>query len=355
MLPELTSRLLREWPAVFGNHRRPVSIDYLGLPGAVEGGTTTFIGFSAGEWRPLFVVKVHRDADAGPRAENERTILDHLHAHAAEIEPSLPRVVFCDRVGGCWVIVETVIDGRPMGITLEASGLPVLREADTNLRRASEWLTGLHRVQPPVVAGRETPETVAVRRIDDFTAAFHPSAVERALLKDITAELAGAVGSSFSVTHGDFCRHNLLVSTETATLGVIDWTDSAAAGFALHDLLFFASTYFVQVRRKTGLDGIKDVFFETFFGDSAYAAAVRESVDACCLRLAVSRSLRIQLGLFLVFQTLRELEKLERLARTSGAARITLWLAGEVGSDYDEARRASFWLYLFKDLARRAA
>lgn len=354
MLPELTSRLVADWPAALGEGRRPASIDYMGLPGAVEGGTTTFIGFSREHRRPLFVVKIHRDADAGPRAKNEERILKSLEANASDLAPSLPRAVLCDRVAGSWVIVQTIVDGRPMPVSLDSAGLPTLGEVQANLAKVGDWLARLHEVHPPEVrADCARPVTLAARKLDQFKTAFRTSVDDAKLVEDIEAALPEAVGPSFSVTHGDFCRHNVLVSDRSRTLGVVDWTDAEETGFPLHDLLFFVSTYFLQVRLKTGLDGIKDAFFETFFGESAYASLVRGTVDAYCRRLAVSQSLRIQLGLFLVFQAVRELEKLDRLTRTSGLPRIALWLAGEVGADYEEARHASFWLYLFRELARR--
>ena len=354
MLPELTSLLFDRCPAIFGGARNPSAIDYLGLPGAVEGGTTTFIGFCPEQRRPLFAVKVHRDADAGQRAMNEEKVLNHLNTHAADLARSVPQVVLCDRVSGCWVVVMTILDGRPMGITLDAAGLPVLREAEENLQNVSAWLARLHRVQIPGFAPNHgTAVAFAARKTEEFAAVFNLGIEELAFLEEINAIPHETVRTS--ITHGDFCRHNILVSDVTPELGVVDWTDSEAVGVPLHDLLFFVSTYFMQVRRKIGLDGIKDAFFQTFFGSTEYAALVQDSINAHRDCLADRRPLRLQLGLFLVFQAMREAEKLERLTRTSGVPRITLWLAGEVDSEYEEARRASFWRYLFRDLSQRVA
>jgi len=59
---------------------RPEDIRYLCIPGSVEGGTTTLLGFLGGQRRPAFVVKIQRDASERELVERERMVLDALQS-----------------------------------------------------------------------------------------------------------------------------------------------------------------------------------------------------------------------------------------------------------------------------------
>jgi hypothetical protein len=341
VLPQLSDQLLERWDTLSLRQPRPESISYIGLPGAVEGGTTTFLACGR-QVEPLFAVKLFRHG--GARAATEALILRHLQVAAPWSHGRVPRLVFQTSIAGTAVLVESIVAGRPVMVRVRADGLPDPVSAARDFRSVSSWLLRLRASAPVVSSERVDVSALAAR----FEALFRPGPAERRLLADLSS--AEPMGQS-PILHGDLCRQNILRSGEGPDAdGVIDWTDAEVGALPAEDLLFFITTYFVQAR-GAGFDTLVDGFEETFFGAHAYAVAVRSAFVAYCAAAGIESDLRRHLGLLLVRQAVRQAERLEALSATQPLPRFAVWLAAANRLDNADAQRASMWLYYFRRLA----
>ena len=154
-----------------------------------------------------------------------------------------------------------------------------------------------------------------------------------------------------SVQHGDFCRHNLLLSRNAkgSQLGIIDWTDSKRMGLPLHDLFFFLTTYFLQVRKQVGIEGFAQAFNSTFFEQNPYSSQVLECLRVHCRKMGIDIHLAQALfAMFLVERAIFELAQVTRCSERGGLPRFTIYLANLAHLDYPEAIQAQFWIHFFK-------
>lgn len=305
-------------------------VAWLAAAGSVEGGTTTFLAFAAGEVAPIAIAKVHRDADGPRRVVDEEGVLDQLSRLA--LPGPAPRAIRSLEAAGHSVLLQSVIDGAPMGVTIGRDGLPDAVEARRAFGAARAWSAALARS-----AGKETIGKPA----EEIALAFG----ERA---------APEIGGLASVVqHRDFTRHNLLVDAR-GNVGVIDWTDATTRGFPMHDLFMFIATYYLQARRGTGVASFTDAFVETFHGQSEFAReareAVREHARASDLTPHQVNSL---FRLFLMERALFERAKSQRAYDRGQLPRFVVWLARELGVAMAEAQRCELWSMFLGEHDRR--
>lgn len=354
MLPELTRRLLRDWRSHFPGQRQPRTIDYLSIPGAPEGGTTTFLAFADQSSRPAVAVKVHRRG-GGERARQEAQMLQHLRHCGGSVASRVPEVVLCDQLSGVWVLAQKTLQGTPMPASLTSDGTPDLRQAERHFAQASQWLLDLRRSTRS--AQIELPSAVAAARatIQKFAERFPTSAQEDELLALLDSKLDTLLSGPPYVQHGDFTRHNLLIDASSPEqLSVLDWTDSTRLGAPLDDLFFFVTTYLLQIRKVPGLEGFARTFEDTFFETTPYG----ECVDRCllhhCTQLGLApESLEDRLGLFLVRRSVLEADRIEEAMNHGIAPRFALRLTESLGLGVSDTPRAQFWHCFFKRLSSR--
>ena len=357
MIETLGRRLRDEVDLVGLAGGRPEDIRYLCIPGSVEGGTTTLLGFLGGQRRPAFVVKIQRDASERELVERERMVLDALQARHDELRSSVPRVLFCGPVGGFWVLVESMLEGSPMAATLSAEGLPELAGARRDMALAVDWLIACHRGG---AAGREARTgdwaELALAPIAEFLEVFEPSREEQSYLQDLrrAVERRRECWVPLVVRHGDFCRHNILLSGRHGEwrIGVIDWTFSRPVGLPLHDLVFFLATYGLQVRREHGVAGLERMFESTFLQPSAYSRLVADCLVRYCRALGIDRSLVPELfATCLIEQALFEYRQVARAMARGRAPRFAMFLAACEERGYHEAPKAQLWRRFFRRFA----
>lgn len=349
MLPELSKQILGDWDNLFPETLRPDRIRYLGIPGSVEGGTTSFLGFSKESSKPLFAVKIHRQKYSEKRAINEKKILLYLEQFGGKIDDLVPRLILCKNLGGTWVLVQSVLDGRPMVGTMTPNGIPNIQETKTNIRLAVDWLLELHWL----TRDRSEQSTNLLKQgweniICEFSNTFKFSSNEQNYLCSIREEI-----SCFEsvVQHGDFCRHNILVDEKmgSRTIRVIDWTDSKQPGSPLHDLFFFLTTYYLQVRKNSGLNEFVRTFEHIFFGQTRQSSIVKEYVSEFCKRINLELTMARNLfALFLIERAVFEYRQVNHCAKYGGLPRFTLFLAGIENLSYSEAIKAQYWIHFFK-------
>lgn len=354
ILPELTKRLLSRWPDVFPGQTRPKDLFYLGIPGSVEGGTTTFLGFPVGSEKPVCAVKVHRSTREESRAAHEHEVLTRIAQSSIKMPPRVPRALLCEKISGHWVLVQSILEGAPMVAKLNSDGSPDLDAAQENMSLTAQWLLDLHK-ELPSSTGEAGLVDEAEKSIARFKELFPLDADENLFLEGLRASLGDLAKSAHPLQHGDFCRQNILVAGEgSKTLNVIDWTDSRLRGFPLHDYYFFLTTYCLQVRREAGIQGFIRTFEDSFLKNTDYNNVIRQNVAHYCRELGFNRTqMRHLFGLFLVQQAVFEYGKLERFSTEGGMPRFTLFLAAESGLNLDEAKRQQLWIYFFRALIKK--
>ncbi len=358
MLSELTSRMLKDWPDRFPEHRRPADLWYVNVTGSPEGGTTTFLAFGEFGEKPLFAVKVYRDDDPQDRINGECDALGTLRARGGLLASSVPRLILAEPIGGAWVSVQSILDGRPMAATLTEGGSPHVAEAARNFGLAGEWIGLMHRETREVEPSRvEVAVAQAREDIRAFKEIFELSADERAYAEQMDEGLDAIGHVGVCLGHGDFCRHNILLDplTPSGPVRVIDWTFSRRPSFLLHDLLFFLSGYFLQIRSQYGIEGFMQAFSYTFFDRNAYSAAVRSCVTTYCARLGLATSVIEPLfGLFLIRQAIFEYRQAVRCAERGPLPRFTLYLAALDRKPYEDAAKAQLWIHYYRQYLRDA-
>ena len=185
---------------------------------------------------------------------------------------------------------------------------------------------------------------------------FEPSREEQSYLQDLrrAVERRRECWVPLVVRHGDFCRHNILLSGRHGEwrIGVIDWTFSRPVGLPLHDLVFFLATYGLQVRREHGVAGLERMFESTFLQPSAYSRLVADCLVRYCRALGIDRSLVPELfATCLIEQALFEYRQVARAMARGRAPRFAMFLAACEERGYHEAPKAQLWRRFFRRFA----
>lgn len=347
MLPELTNKIFENWTNLFPKRKQPRSLHYLGIPGSVEGGTATFLAF-AQDKDPLFVVKVHRSPQAQSLVEQETATLKRLQKLGERIASSVPQVLFAGQIGQTCLLVQTVLNGCPMPASLSSLGLPELKETDHHLTMASHWLIHLAEKTGKNTTG-ETSENVQRihQMIDTFEKIFETCRLGSSFLNKLR-ETVDQI-NLWPLSHGDFCRHNLLLTKDSKNINVIDWTLSQKAALPLEDFFFFLTTYFLQIRKKHGIEGFSESFHYTFFQENSYQKLIWKHL------IQHSQSLYLSLyqiaplfALFLMKRSLWEYYQLVRCTESGFLPRFAVFLASLQNKNYHDAPKAQLWIHFFQ-------
>jgi hypothetical protein len=349
---KLTSYLLDEWHNYFDWIKNPQIINYLGISGSVEGGTTTFLAFGPKGNKPLFVVKVYRYDNTHILGSYEIDVLKSISAKGNSISETIPRIVTYRDIDGRRLIVQSILEGKPMVARLAKIEIPEIKHSHDNFTLATDWLRDLHFCTKTDDTGlRVKLKDRGLALIDEFEEVFELSIIEHESVQVIAQGIDIALRSHMSVQHGDFCRQNiLLLGSGTSTkIGVIDWTDSKQTGFPLHDLFFFLSTYFMQVRKKRGIDNIKMAFERTFLLSNEYHTLVAKCIAKHCELLNVDQSsIPILFGLFLIEQAIFEYKKMQRCVEYDTLPKFVINLSLNANTSFEDAIKQQPWIYYFK-------
>lgn len=335
----------------------PSMVEYLCVNGSVQGGTTTLLAFTDGRDKPACVVKVHRRADARRLALNEADVLRGFDRGDEFISSSIPQLLWCGEIGSFWVLAESVLEGKPMAARMAVDGRPLLKQAKENVRLATEWLAAFTRRQLLAAAGGAGQES---RLFEDFGRIFSWRQPERNFLEECRNALEGITAAEHPrcVSHGDFCRHNFLVSGtgRSAKISVIDWTFAQRDVLLMHDLFFFLATYFLQIRSQPGLTGYCRAFRESFLERNAYSDCLADAVKSYCREFGIAvGQARWYFAAFLVRQALLEYGQTVSCWQSGVLPRFTLYLSAQSGSAPQEALRENLWAYFFRELAAEPA
>lgn len=322
------------------------SLNYLGACGSPDGGTTTYLAFGSKSKHPLFAVKVHRHGDAEKRVENECDVM-RLLSDCPKLADSVPKIIYNGQVCGVWVMVQSVIDGKPMHAAMGKDGIPDLKTAASYFQLVSDWLISMH-----LNLKKTAEQNFKAGKFEDFKSLFNLNLEEKNFLKEMNENL---VLPNKSVRHGDFCRQNILVKSTCGKLSinVIDWTDSKLAENPFHDLFFFLSTYYLQARKQSGKGAFLSAFNDTFFSKSSYSFLVKKTLADYAKVFNISQAAVLgYFCLFLIEQALFEHQRLARYGMLDGLPRFTMRLAIEKECSFKEALKEQMWIYFFKNLVK---
>lgn len=351
-LSKLTLHLLDEWHHFFEGIKKPKHISYMCVSGSVEGGTTTFLAFGNKLTMPLFAVKIYRYSNAQGKDFNEIDVLKYLSNKSHSISSSIPRLIMNLDIAGTRVIVQSILNGMPMTTCITSNGTPETSHSIHNFKLASKWLKKLYfETKLNESSQKDRLKRSGLALIGEFAEIFEMSSKERDSLQLIAEGIDDSISGGIYVQHGDFCRQNILLTgpPKASQIGVIDWTDCKRIGYPLHDLFFFLSSYFMQVRRKNGLDNIAKAFESTFFLPSPYQAIVAQCISEHCEALSIDLSHLPKLfGLFLVEQAVFEYSKMIRCVNHDTLPRFVINLAVLANKSFKEAAKQQVWIYFFR-------
>jgi hypothetical protein len=357
MIPDLTARLLEGWDSFFPKIPRPDDIQYMCLAGSVEGGTTTFLGFGPQLKKPLFALKVLRDRGGANRARNEMVVSNRLQEVGGRIADSVPQIILCEKLGGSWVLIQSILNGRPMGIRMSKRGVPSIQGSAYSFDLSSCWLNDLW-------AGTSTNQSrftkpvlqYAIETIEQFRGSFDLTTQELDCLEAISEGMADALKSGVCVQHSDYCRQNILL-TQThaeAQIGVIDWTDSKLHGFPLYDLCYFLTSYFQQVSVGSGEEENSQYFYRTFYASDPYSELVIKCLTDFCDAISLSpANLNVLFGMFLIERAIFEYRRLLRVSNYGYYPNFNIALALKNNCDYSEAIKQQLFVTFFRVYASR--
>jgi tRNA A-37 threonylcarbamoyl transferase component Bud32 len=358
MLERIVDLVHQKWDECFPEIKRPRSstVSFLEITGSVIGGTSTFLAFYPGYPKPLFVVKLFRDKTetAKIRRSREARVLALLNTERQIFGDAIPRVALHGEIDSTQFLVQTFINGRPLQASLDAKGFPHIRQFQRQLEDATTWLSNLY-TSTQCTDSSQAAIFIDSRNkiIDEFAGSFMLSKHEHEWIENVKSWLETIQKDQLCVVHNDFCRQNILENKKV--IRIIDWSDSELIGYAGHDLLFYCTTYFLQLRAKHGIQGFEEAFTQTFITDNRYSRIVLDAVMRYArLTRNNSETLHYAMTLFLIERALFDYKQLSDNARLGRVPSFNLILANELKLPFEHIGRGQFWFYLFRLFVPRA-
>jgi len=240
MLPELTETLLKNWGNWFPDKVKPVELHFLGLPGSIEGGTTTYLTFTLNNATPICAIKLYRDSKLETSFRNEQNVLNQIGQSKCELAQTTPKVIYADKIFNTWTLVQSIVPGAPMQAEMTPQGIPHLKKAADNFELALSWLVKLRKIK---LKNRDQAKSAFDQKkqnlFKEFRELFPLTENEESTLKDLEVVTFAMEDENLTIQHGDYCRQNILIPMRWKNkIGVVDWTDSSELGFPMHDLFF---------------------------------------------------------------------------------------------------------------------
>jgi len=237
-----------------------------------------FLVFAGSRDEPILVAKLPRIGSGRRGIECEAANLRSAEMLLPKGSGSIPRVLACEPFRGHPLLVETALDGRPMGPA------KVRRHLVRCCRTMIDWLTAM-RVPDDLPADHDAGwfQRLIDRPLHGFEKAFPVSAEEARSLEE-TRRVVWALDAANLppvFEHGDLSHPNVMVLRD-GKAGVIDWELAEPRGLPATDLFFFL-TYaaFAVEKAATGVEYVR-AFHAAFFERSAWA---RPYVSAYARRL----------------------------------------------------------------------
>lgn len=353
MLPQLNNYILENWKNLFPYLNKAQKINYIGISGSVEGATTTFLAFSDKDKKPIFVVRVLRNPNKTELIINERDALLFLSSLGAFIKESVPKLIICEKFARTWVLVESVLEGKPMKVIIGSAGIPEPKNTNTNMRLIIDWLIKFNNeTKSNLILTSAMFDQYILRKIEEFQKIFLISKDEREHLSQLINIFESTLphGIPLFFRHGDFCKHNILIHEyrSQCKLRVIDWVFSQRYSLPFYDILLFVTTYFLQFRRQSGISGYYKNFRDTFFDKNSYSeimlSGLKEYFHEVNIDLALAQSF---FSLFLLERALSEYHDLSSLSHRGFIPGYGIYLNSNKNAKYHDALKNQMWIHFF--------
>lgn len=355
MLDSLNQKLLKDWDSYFPGIHKPRQIHYMGLPGSLQGETTSFMGFINPMIRPLFIVKVHRHQDAQVQVDNEEKILNHLHHSPNLIQKSIPRLILCEKFNHKWFVVQSIVPGSPLKIESNSQGHPHLEITKKHFELMIAWLKSYHDLTKNLSPWNEQKFIdIWTQKIDLLQKNYSFENKECQVLQNLINKLPNLAKNmqQWSFRHGDFCRQNILFDEHTHEMTIVDWTFAQDYSLPFHDLFFFLTTYFLQSMGSYGIESFTKAFKFTFFDSNPYSQLVHDTISDFFTAIQIdTMNLNDFFFLFLIEQTLFEYKQTLRSPHNGTLPRFNIFLASLKDIfEYEEVLKENIWIYFIKEL-----
>ena len=200
MIPSLRRYIYSNWKKFPSLKKAPKNVEFLGVPGSIEGGTTTFLLFTDSMKFPFVVVRSVRHPFWQEDLKKEWDMLNMLKN--TSLHASVPTPLFYEVFAGVPTLGESALHGVPMQVR---SG------ARNHFQKALDWIVALHQeTEEPL--DEEVSRGQIMKTIEKCAEIFSLSGQERALLFEVIRvdALLPLLKRSF-IVHGDFVPHNILL------------------------------------------------------------------------------------------------------------------------------------------------
>jgi len=368
MLARITQTMKEKWGEIFANSSpSPSEINYLGMPGSLEGGTTSFLAFADSDERPCFFVKIARLSSVNNYIYKEAQILKFLNGSCGA--PLLYHLEEKEVMGkeNISFLITSVVKGQPMNVRFDREKplLPDPVKSSSDMKTACGHLYEIRKIslaKKQTQLSSEIEERVnPAQEIEEFEKIYNPALSSQ---KQLCRELKDFCLKEFEnipdiIIHGDFCRQNILIwesrAGKSATEShVVDWSFASTGKAHLHDIFFFAASYFLQARKSHGIKGFMESFENTFFEHNKYSEAIISNIVSYAEAIGIpTEKLFYHMLVFLVTQSVHEYKRTIRCAGEGLLPGIVTYLASSSPRDikYDDALKEQHWVYYFQKIS----
>jgi len=345
MLPELTQRLLAQWPNLPMDRQRPNKLSFLGMRTRVEAGYALFLAFADSDNVPWGMVKIARGSTAATYLQREWNILSHFQKYKLDVPGvSLPRPIFNEVVSGARIVVTTAPPGQAMGI-----GNSPARDLATLADRLAQFAYATRAAQPAWMVRQELKNSF--EQLGNTFAGL--SDREMKVFEGwITqgCEMIGDTQTEVIATHGNLHRQNIWL--QRGQIAIINWEHGDLASFPLFDLFIFVTTYSLPPESRGSLAGYLHTFREMYFIEGPTTDLVCQAIVSYCQALNFPLDgVLSHFGIFLAQAALKEYEQL-LIAAERGYLPLLRNSDGTRRQPYRQSIKNQLWLNLLRFLIK---
>ena len=351
MIPEIKKYMLENWEKIESNHSLPRDISFLGIPGAGEGGTVTFLLFIDSKKDPIYALKIYRDDHFPLRVKTERIVLKKL-ALIPSLASTVPNLVIDKSfLGKDRTIIQNILKGEAMEVKIGANNLPPNKMIKKHFELVNDWLIKL---------GENTYSNELKKNdfhsiINTAKNIFYFSKEENRFIKKIENNINNLISYGSVIEHGDFCRQNILMTEESGRtiINIIDWSDCKNNGIPIADLITFLATYLLKLRKKIGVGGLIETFEFTFFQPNPYSTHIWKVINKYINHFKILiPDLPYLLGVILLRQACDDYNKLQYASMHGTLPGFTLSLVESEKDNIEDVIKRTPWFYLFQTLVK---
>ncbi len=218
-----------------------------------------------GSAAPALVAKVSRLPGNGSSLEKEGVNLKLVQLSREGGFESVPRLVAFENFGGCQLLLETALTGRPMGRSM------VRRRFQDCAASGLGWLCEFDKATLKADGSGERRRSVVEQPLSFLQEALPMCAEEVSATREI-ASMILELQLPLVFTHGDLSAPNLFC-LDQGGMGVVDWELGEPSGLPASDLFFFLAYLAFARTNARATEQYIEAFDEAFFGSPGWAGS----------------------------------------------------------------------------------